>query len=246
MFTDLNNVLAAGSVMPQLIGIGEKFVDSSFLIHHFISFYLKHDMNVVLISFSQAFNHFNGVGTKIGSNLSKAKEVSTFCFIDGLRNLGQCLNAGPPAGESPWSKCVVNGVIDTTLLLNALITEIKDFTKAADTSKKTAVIIDNISSLIDTGIKPKDVIKLLHYMKVFIREDFNGSLVTGCISDETDEDHVIVSNFMQHTVDLFLLAKGLETGYCKDVHGQVGHFMYNVAYGHLFTRGFCRRRTFVC
>lgn len=41
--------------------------------------------------------------------------------------------------------------------------------------------------------------------------------------DSEDEENELVVNALCHHSDLILWAEGLATGFCKDVHGQVGH-----------------------
>ncbi|WAQ97229.1 ELP6-like protein [Mya arenaria] len=225
MFTDINNALNINTDFlsnPCLIGIGENGADCSFLIHHFISLYLKNGVTVVLISFKQALNHFNGVGAKIGCNLLKFKEQNRFGYVDGLRNLSQCVNNGIGNAAYSWTNCVNDvGHIDSMALMKEIIFHMSSITEKMQEPGAMTLIIDNITPLLDVGMTPTEVTKLIQYLKAHIENDIRGNFVVGCYSDKIDEEGSTLSKYIHHSADLFLEVKGLETGYCKDVHGQL-------------------------
>ncbi|KAF9913570.1 Elongator subunit elp6 [Lobosporangium transversale] len=61
--------------------------DGNFLLHHFISNYIKADHNVVLVGLAGILVHYTMVGRKLGVNLTTAKTKGTFYFVDGLTQL---------------------------------------------------------------------------------------------------------------------------------------------------------------
>ncbi|KAF9113835.1 Elongator subunit elp6 [Mortierella sp. AM989] len=58
-----------------------------FLLHHFISNYIKADHNVVLVGLAGILVHYTMVGRKLGVNLTAAKTKGSFHFVDGLTQL---------------------------------------------------------------------------------------------------------------------------------------------------------------
>ncbi|KAG0015786.1 Elongator subunit elp6 [Entomortierella chlamydospora] len=61
--------------------------DGNFLLHHFISNYIKADHNVVLVGLAGILVHYTIVGRKLGVNLTAAKTKGNFHFVDGLTQL---------------------------------------------------------------------------------------------------------------------------------------------------------------
>ncbi|KAF9401104.1 Elongator subunit elp6 [Mortierella sp. AD011] len=61
--------------------------DGNFLLHHFISNYIKADHNVVLVGLAGILVHYTIVGRKLGVNLTAAKTKGNFHFVDALTQL---------------------------------------------------------------------------------------------------------------------------------------------------------------
>lgn len=70
MFPELNNLL---SITPdrteqgKLTLLCDAKTDGSFLVHHFLSFYLKANCKVCFVALVQSFSHYNIVGQKLGN-----------------------------------------------------------------------------------------------------------------------------------------------------------------------------------
>ncbi|KAG0298041.1 Elongator subunit elp6 [Linnemannia gamsii] len=61
--------------------------DGNFLLHHFVSNYIKADQNVVLVGLAGILVHYTMVGRKLGVNLATARTKGNFQFVDGLTQL---------------------------------------------------------------------------------------------------------------------------------------------------------------
>ncbi|KAG0368335.1 hypothetical protein BC939DRAFT_463215 [Gamsiella multidivaricata] len=61
--------------------------DGNFLLHHFISNYIKADHNVILVGLAGILVHYTMVGRKLGVNLTAARTKGNFHFVDGLTQL---------------------------------------------------------------------------------------------------------------------------------------------------------------
>lgn len=226
MFTDLINFLEFTNFNtdnPYFIGVTEKSADSSFLFHHFTSYFLKQDCQVVLVSLCQAFNHFSGVGNKIGINLSKARDQTQLQFVDGLKLLANAVNQDSLAGgDNVWKNCVDSaGELKLTGLYRTLKETFDNINK--NPNKKTVIIIDNISVLLDIGASVMEIVTFIQYLNVHINTTTRSSLVIGCQSNAGigDDEGNLLTNYIHHLADLSILVQGLETGFCRDVHGQV-------------------------
>lgn len=224
MFTEVKNLIFNSNhciSSKYFVGIIETKADSSFLIHHFLSYFLKENSKVIFLSFRQAFNHFNSVGNKIGNNLSIARERGQFCFIEGLKSLAQAVNNETLTGDNPWLQAIHDHHFCVEKLFTLLKQSIEEY--VADLDKDVVFIIDDLSSLFDVGVTAVDCIALVQYLQHFICKELCGTLVIGSNNDlgENDEDGSILTKFLHHSVDMCLEVSGLETGYCKDVHGQV-------------------------
>ena len=225
MFVDLNNFLnfeSQSNGANGLVGIVEKNAESSFLLHHFVSFLLRGATDsVCLLSFTQTFNHFNSVGNKIGANLTAATKQGKLLFLDGLRSLGSVVNPDIPRGDKA-SFADSTGRLDIQVLLKFIIDSLDNL--KTNSRKFPNLIIDNLSVLIDLGCSTKDVIFMVHYLRSYCSDCQGNMMVLGVNNDlaEEDEDNNKLWNYIQHFSYLSLTVSGLDTGYSKEVHGQVG------------------------
>ncbi|XP_042692223.1 elongator complex protein 6-like [Centrocercus urophasianus] len=60
--------------------------DGSFLVHHFLSFYLRAGCKVCFLALVQSFSHYNIVAQKLGISLTAAKEQGQLVFLEGLKS----------------------------------------------------------------------------------------------------------------------------------------------------------------
>ncbi|XP_021112433.1 elongator complex protein 6 isoform X2 [Heterocephalus glaber] len=71
MFPELNNLLNTTpdkAEQGKLTLLCDAKTDGSFLVHHFLSFYLKANCKVCFVALVQSFSHYNIVGQKLGWN----------------------------------------------------------------------------------------------------------------------------------------------------------------------------------
>ncbi|XP_073667200.1 elongator complex protein 6 isoform X2 [Tursiops truncatus] len=70
MFPELNNLLNTTpdqAEQGKLTLLCDAKTDGSFLVHHFLSFYLKANCKVCFVALIQSFSHYNIVGQKLGN-----------------------------------------------------------------------------------------------------------------------------------------------------------------------------------
>ncbi|XP_067887555.1 elongator complex protein 6 isoform X4 [Heterodontus francisci] len=89
MFPELNNILNSTPEtceQGKAVLLSDKQTDGSFLVHHFLSFYLKGGCKVCFLGLVQSFNHYSLVAQKLGVNLSAAREKGQLVFLEALRS----------------------------------------------------------------------------------------------------------------------------------------------------------------
>ncbi|XP_077846935.1 elongator complex protein 6 isoform X10 [Macaca mulatta] len=89
MFVELNNLLNTTpdrAEQGKLTLLCDAKTDGSFLVHHFLSFYLKANCKVCFVALFQSFSHYNIVGQKLGVNLTVARERGQLVFLEGLKS----------------------------------------------------------------------------------------------------------------------------------------------------------------
>ncbi|XP_070633340.1 elongator complex protein 6 isoform X3 [Bos indicus] len=89
MFPELNNLLNTtpeGAEQEKLTLLCDAKTDGSFLVHHFLSFYLKANCKVCFVALVQSFSHYNMVGQKLGVSLTTARERGQLVVLEGLKS----------------------------------------------------------------------------------------------------------------------------------------------------------------
>uniref|UniRef100_A0A8C5K989 Elongator complex protein 6 n=2 Tax=Jaculus jaculus TaxID=51337 RepID=A0A8C5K989_JACJA len=89
MFPELNNLLNTSpdrAEQGKLTLLCDTNTDGSFLVHHFLSFYLKANCKVCFVALVQSFSHYNIVGQKLGVSLTAARERGQLVFLEGLKS----------------------------------------------------------------------------------------------------------------------------------------------------------------
>ena len=229
MFTDVNSFLnfdsqtiSSENLPTGLIGICERFADGSFLIHHFLSYLLRTRDPVCLVSFTQSLNHFSSVGNKIGCNLTTHSKEKLFVFIDGLKLLQPLGNRDGTEIHNKSSFVDIKGQFDIHLLLEFITGHLEAL--KLDFNKYPHLIIDDLSILIALGCPVKDVMFFIHYLRSCFMANRDQHVFVVRVSndlEDEDEDNGKLWKYIQHSSNMSLVVSGLDTGYCRDVHGQV-------------------------
>lgn len=205
MFEELHQYLGWTNNFPQseVLLVLDEGSDSGFLIHHFISCFLKQSLPVCSVSTSQTFTHYAQVGTKIGVNLEKA-------CIDGsiqhISLMSEFLQHYLEPSKGGWSAKHIYQSVK------------KEITKLMKSCTTALLVIDDISVL-SSLLPTSDVNHLLHYLHILSKSmEFSIVLVMPkLISEQTSRVQVLAT----HYADTVLRVKPLQTGYSKDVHGQL-------------------------
>lgn len=205
MFDELHQYLGWTNNFPrdEVLLVFDEGSDSGFFTHHFISCFLKQRLPVCLISTSQTFNHYAQVGTKIGANLEKALNDGIIHHIDLM---SMYLKHYLEPNNEGWS------------VLHVYETVKEGVSMLLKSSASALVIIDDVSVL-SSLFSPSDVKHFLHHLRLLSKSmEFSVALTMPTFGHKQTS---IVQNFATHHADTILRVRPLQTGYSKDVHGQL-------------------------
>ncbi|NXP81573.1 ELP6 protein, partial [Ramphastos sulfuratus] len=196
--------------------------DGSFLVHHFLSFYLRAGCKVCFVALLQSFSHYSIVAQKLGVNLTAAKERGQLVFLEGLKS---CLDLWFGEEEQSGELSPLQFLSESTSDLKALFDFVRTSLTPADgdTWQGPMLLVDDLSVLLSLGATPVAVLDFIHYCRVTVCSQLKGNIVVLVHSeqDSEDEENKLVGNSLSHHSDLILWVEGLATGFCKDVHGQI-------------------------
>ncbi|GJJ73652.1 hypothetical protein EMPS_06010 [Entomortierella parvispora] len=220
--------------------------DGNFLLHHFISNYVKADQNVVLVGLAGILVHYTMVGRKLAINLATARTKGNFYFVDGLTQLTDYaapnkdhiarpaepkpLASGPPsrtipAPPPPIVLCYSPKLADFYRVLEDLIknTVSKNSKGPTGQERQLCLILDDLSVLLNCGWSCRDVLALVRYLKLLVSQH-NGTLITlvhadGVMAEEPSQDGLVKG--VLYEADYILDVRGLDSGGSRDVHGQL-------------------------
>lgn len=198
--------------------------DASFLIHHFLSQYLKGGCRVVFLALAQSLGHYNAVAQKLGVNLTALKTSGQLDFISGLQ---YSLPLMRTSISRDTNDNVLGDCIDSKSLqpLYKLLRESLEISTGSQTHLPTLLLIDDVGILHSLGVDTGQINDFLKYCQATLMRDqkqSSGSMVTLLHCDPDDDDDVVyLSNQLQHACTCHLKVEGLPSGFCKDVHGQM-------------------------
>ncbi|XP_041046360.1 elongator complex protein 6 isoform X2 [Carcharodon carcharias] len=204
--------------------LSDKQTDGSFLVHHFLSFYLKGGCKVCFLGLVQSFNHYSLVAQKLGVHLAAAREKGQLVFLEGLRS-SLDLILSDRQDSTPQTLSPLQFLISPNASLQCLYDFVcKSLLETSETTWKFPVlIIDDLSVLLSLGVTPVNIMNFIHYCRATICSKFMGNIVTLMHNTEhlEDEENNFVAKSLSHQCHLILEVEGLTTGYCKDIHGQL-------------------------
>ncbi|NWI90425.1 ELP6 protein, partial [Pitta sordida] len=196
--------------------------DGSFLVHHFLSFYLRAGCKVCFVALLQSFSHYSVVAQKLGTNLTAAKERGQLVFLEGLKSCLELLfGEEEEAGEPSPLRFLRGSPSDLRGLFDFVRVSLTP--AAGDPWRGPVLLVDDLSVLLSLGATPVAVLDFIHYCRVSLCSHLQGNIVVLVHSNEDseDEDNELLVSSLCHHSHLILWAEGLATGFCKDVHGQI-------------------------
>jgi len=251
MFTDLNNALCSSSSAivsehGSFVLIADALqADGSFLLHHYILSYLKGGGRVVLVGLEQSFFHYFSVARKMGVNLNSEIQLGNFVFVNALSSPYSDYTSTPPSTSSisaPSSGSEFTFQDASLESLKALYRRLSLLCHGEDTgvglqgsnsvssstNRKTLLSVDGISILCNV-FSHFEVAQFLIQCHSLVQqlqpESALAVLVHDDIASSTNEFTYGASLWTKISqlsgADLILKTSPLETGYSKEVHGQL-------------------------
>ncbi|XP_068001894.1 elongator complex protein 6 [Melanerpes formicivorus] len=227
MFAELNQLLGASPQRPdagKFTLLRDTRADGSFLVHHFLCFYLRAGCKVCFLALLQSFSHYHSVALRLGVSLTAAREQGQLVFLEGLKS---CLDLcfGEEEEEQPAGARPLQFLSGSTSDLRALFDFVQTSLSAAgsDPWRAPVLLVDDLSVLLGLGASPVAVLDFIHYCRVAVCSQLKGNIVVLVHSqqDSADEENELLGSCLSHHSDLILWVEGLATGFCKDVHGQI-------------------------
>ncbi|XP_077846929.1 elongator complex protein 6 isoform X2 [Macaca mulatta] len=233
MFVELNNLLNTTpdrAEQGKLTLLCDAKTDGSFLVHHFLSFYLKANCKVCFVALFQSFSHYNIVGQKLGVNLTVARERGQLVFLEGLKS---AVDVFFQTQEEPHPLQFLREANAGNL--KPLFEFVREALKPVDGGEARwtypVLLVDDLSVLLSLGVGAVAVLDFIHYCRATVCWELKASilyLMQGNMvilvhdsGDVEDEENDILLNGISHQSHLILRAEGLATGFCRDVHGQL-------------------------
>ncbi|XP_058933055.1 elongator complex protein 6 isoform X3 [Kogia breviceps] len=225
MFPELNNLLNTTpdqAEQGKLTLLCDAKTDGSFLVHHFLSFYLKANCKVCFVALIQSFSHYNIVGQKLGVSLTTARECGQLVFLEGLKS---AVDVFFRPQEEPHPLQFLREANSGNL--QPLYEFVQEALKPMDSGEVAwrcpVLLVDDLSVLLSLGVGAVAVLDFVHYCRATVCREWKGNVVALVhdSGDAEDEENDILLNGLAHQSHLILRAEGLATGFCKDVHGQL-------------------------
>ena len=228
MFAELNNILNINpNRLPELplcvLMTQTGGADGGFVLHHFISTFIRGGGRVCLVGLHQTLSHYNNVAKKLGVNLNEAKEKGQFVFVDIMRQLrDSILNA--PCELSNQKEESNENILPQDSSLKSIYLSIKGSiaTVVQNSSQPVLLLIDNISVLLNLGMSGHAIGILVQSLR-HMMHGCGGRLLVGAEMDAEDEEAERLCLQLHHGCNLVLEVAALPSGYSKDVHGEVRH-----------------------
>ncbi|XP_020628482.1 elongator complex protein 6-like [Orbicella faveolata] len=229
MFPDLNSLTNFSEKSPpkrKFVLISDCQNDGSFLIHHFLTMYIKGGFKVFFVALVQSFSHYNNVAQKLVSiNLFICH---LFIYLFNI-NFFPLLITLLSINLLPVRVNVDTGIFvfvcrGQTFTLQPLCNRIKS--SLGKETKPCLLLIDDLTALLSIGIHVQDVINFIHYCSTLMC--YSPSMVHVNIltlvhndNDVDDEESLLLWKQLCYVAHMELHVRGLNSGYCKDVHGQL-------------------------
>lgn len=242
MFNEVNNFLNLKGDDSSLTGqsiLVSDFTsdDGAFLVHHFISYFLKKSpqcetkgkKHVCLVSFTQSLNHYRCVAQKFGLNLRQLQENGSLAFVDGLQFLGKAIVRPRETTENNGKNPLAPALLQQPGNMKDFFLYLKSIFNSNEDETLPVVIIDNLAVLLSLGVPLSQLTAFYQCLRSYICVERRGSLVVYVNITEEDEREQLLLKHFCHMSNCQLQIRGLSTGYCKDIHGELTATWYELS-----------------
>uniref|UniRef100_A0A671UV39 Elongator complex protein 6 n=1 Tax=Sparus aurata TaxID=8175 RepID=A0A671UV39_SPAAU len=162
--------------------LSDRQSDASFLVHHFLSLYLRARCRVLFLGLVQSFNHYSAISQRMGVSLAQAKEKGQLVFLEGLN---ESLSVLIPQ-ETDTGSQAMDFLRDPSVGLKSLYEFVRSSLSSTGEGREGAddteewgppvVLVDDLS--------------VLHYCRATVCSQLQGNVVmlTRCDGEEEEED----------------------------------------------------------
>ncbi|XP_062841711.1 elongator complex protein 6 [Trichomycterus rosablanca] len=232
MFAELNSILNTSTEdvrQREFILLSDRQADASFLVHHYLSFYLKARCKVCFLGLVQSFSHYSAVGQKLGVNLVQAKEKGQLVFLEALKASPAVLLNESTGDQSRPLDYLRGAPTELRSLYEYVSSSLSQCKAEGESWSPPVLIIDDLSVLLSLGLSVRAILDFVQYCRASVCSQSQGSIVTLVRCDDNDDDEddgddegsARLLRALTHQCTLALRVEGLSTGYCRDIHGQV-------------------------
>jgi len=214
----LNNISLASLDGCFLLITDTLKADGSFLLHHFLHWFIKEKKFVVLTGLEQSYFHYFNVGRKLGTNLNNEKEH--FIFVNCLSSPYswthsiQSTTPSIPSIEFSFPSQYPKGIFESLYLT---------IKKQMDSKPGGCIILDNLNLLLNlTSLV--EVMQFLQYCQLLVKSKKKDPSLLVALIHKSEDDFVI--NTFSHAADVIFSVDELESGYSKETHGKLS-IQYN-------------------
>lgn len=184
------------STTTLITGNDTNSTEGSVLIPHFISSAISQQTPVILLSFTQTYNHYMHIMRKMGVNLTK----HPIKFVNALTDPHTDLTSLPPATRPHFT-----------------LSHPDEFFQWLKDQPACVFIIDGLCSMLDQGHTTEEVLRFFCICQR-IMEDQGSRLVVNIFADEFTE--VLLRSLIRRCHYVFCF-EGLSSGTSTDVSGQL-------------------------
>ncbi|XP_030227229.1 elongator complex protein 6 [Gadus morhua] len=241
MFPELNAILNTSPdnfKQGELILVSDRRADASFLVHHFLSFYLKAGCKVCFLGLAQSFSHYSAVSQRLGVSLTQAKEKGQLIFLEVLNESLDVLLQKTSNTESQALDFLRDPAVGLRGLYDFVRASVSDSGVGGEDDGGVGTVgrwgppvllVDDLTVLLSLGVSVGSVLDFSHYCFVTVCSQLKGNMVTlvrceGEEDEDEDGDEEGSERLLKgltHQCCLTLHVQGLPTGFCRDIHGQV-------------------------
>ncbi|XP_045901018.1 elongator complex protein 6 isoform X2 [Micropterus dolomieu] len=177
MFPELNSILNTtpeSFTQGEFILVSDRQSDASFLIHHFLSLYLRARCKVWFLGLVQSLNHYSAVSQRLGVSLAQAKEKGQLVFLEGLK---ESLSVLIPQETNTGSQAM-DFLRDPAVGLKSLYEFVRsgvsssggreEETDGAEEWGPPVLLVDDISVLLSLGVSVGAVLDFSHYCRATV------------------------------------------------------------------------------
>jgi hypothetical protein len=184
-----------------------------------IAYFLKNDINIILLSERESLNHYSTIGRKFGINLCN---LDNFCYVDFQNSYISMLNIELPLSENyPNTFNILHAKNQIDMKKNNIFNNENlkfDYDKFIPLLKeKVNKFKENKNKIVIIEDKTNDDINQLNKLLKFSYEN-NISLIFS-INKEINEQSTI--DYIRYLSDIIIEFKQNESGFSKDVDGMM-------------------------